>query len=248
MKFLLLFLLSSFCIGGCAHQQIAVISDPTSPWHRYDRCSRSGQYRFIDGVTFAVLVGDELKSIEWRIVGNKPVQIEFTDEHPKILVTTSPSQSKFKFTPAFRLDQEINPQDPVHEIPNGMTTDYDYDSKKLYFGTTVQPLLGSSHFERKGEVKNPRFITTDVRGRILSNSPNQGYLTYGMRGYFELEVVGSKSVIVEIPRFKLNDQIIETQHLRFHMGERSNTDPFDPMHCSGSEPRGWWYYILRLFN
>ncbi len=245
---LIQFLALLLVVAGCAHPQKAVVSDPQSPWRRYDRCASSGQYRFVDGVTLAVLVGGDLKSIDWMVLGNKPVQIDFLDAEPRISVATLPGQQSFRFEPAFQLHQEIVPSDPVHEIPEGMGTDYDHQNAKLYFGKSVQPLIGPGRFERKGEVKNPRFLTTAVRGQTLSNSPKQGYLVYKMRNSYPFETHNAETIIVEIPSFKLNGQLVETQRLKFVMGRRSNTSSHDSMHCNGSEPRGWWYHILRLFN
>ena len=252
MKIAQLFLMIPICVlASCAHKP-AVVSQPKSPWRRYDICKASGQYRFIDGITFALIAGGtpegDLTYFEWMIVGDKPVKLEFEDSKPKIIAITKPSNETFQFDPAFKLAQEINPKDPVHEIPKGMKTEYDYDKQKLYYGETVQPFFGAQYFKRYSEVKNPRFTDSIVKGRYLSGEPKTGYLRYRMDWRYNVQGSANTELLVEIPPFKLNEKSIEGQRLRFVMDKRTNTEPMDLMHCNGSEPRGIWYHLLKLID
>lgn len=255
MKWLRLFCLGlTLVISGCAHslfgtEKRAVISDPKSPWVRYDRCSSSGQYRFINGITLAVLVGNELNHIDWIFLDGDQVELEFIDLDPKISITTLPGKEKFEFTPAFTIEQEINVKHPIHKIPKGMTTEYDYGKQKLYYGKNIQPFFGSNYFERHGEVKNPRWTSTTVKGKILSGKPKVGYKRDVISYYYMIKDRKNKSeILVEIPPFKLNGHLVETQKLRFFMGNRSNVEKHDAMLCAGGAPRGLKYYFLRFYN
>ncbi len=243
--FLVTFALMSF---GCAHKP-AVVSHAGSGWYDYDRCESAGQYKFISQHTFAVLAHQDLQAVEWMIVGRKPVVIEFLNEDPKVTVTALPSYKKLGFSPEFVVYQHIDTQHPVHQIPEGMTTQYDFEEKKLLYGKQKRVAgFGPKYFERHGEVKSPRSTQSTVKGQKLSGEPSPGYRRYMMFRTMPIGEAGTTELIVEIPTFKLNGELVENQQLKFAMGKRYNTEPFDPMRCHGSEPRGLKYYFLKIFN